>query len=234
MALYAIGDLHLSLGADKPMEIFGEQWENHPDKLRLGFAGLSDDDITVLCGDTSWGMDIEDAREDFAFIDSLPGRKIILKGNHDYWWTTASKMNGFLKRNGFGTICFLHNNCYEYSEGGKEFAICGTKGSFFEEETGNEHDRLILNREAGRLKTSLEKAGTREKIVFLHYPPIYLNYRCGDILTLLKEYEVRYCYYGHIHGKGHASAFNGWAGGTQFKLVSTDYLGFKPEKIILY
>ena len=112
MALYAIGDTHLSLGADKPMDVFGGGWEGYVDKLREGFAPVKDSDTVVLCGDLSWGMSLEEAREDFAFLDRLPGgRKLLLKGNHDYWWTTASKMKAFFEENGFSTLDILHNNC---------------------------------------------------------------------------------------------------------------------------
>ena len=229
MALYAIGDLHLAIGRDKPMDVFGEKWENHAEKLRQGFSKLDNDDVCVLCGDLSWAMGLEDALEDFLFIDSLPGRKIILKGNHDFWWSTASKAKKFFTEHGIGTIDILHNNSIPYAE----YALCGTRGWFFEEETGDGHDRKIMLREIGRLKTSLESAGEREKLVFLHYPPLFGKYRCEEILALLREHEVRLCCYGHIHGKGCRTAFSGWQGGTEFRLVSADALGFEPMEIKL-
>ena len=227
MALYAIGDLHLSLSGSKPMDVFGEKWNGHTEKLKNGFAELTQDDVCVLCGDLSWGMSLEGSLEDFRFIEELPGKKIILKGNHDYWWTTASKMTAFFEQNGFHTMSILRNNAYFF----EDLAICGTRGWFFEEETGSEHDRKIMLREVGRLRTSLEAAGDREKIVFLHYPPIFQSYRCEEILQLLREFEVKTCCYGHIHGKGCAAAFEGWSGGTQFRLISADHIGFKPVKI---
>ena len=130
MSLFAIGDLHLSLSADKPMDIFGSVWRNHPQKLMEGFSALTAEDTCVLCGDLSWGMGIEDCREDFAFIHSLPGKKILVKGNHDYWWSTAAKINGFLQENGFSDFSILHNNCIPFGE----YALCGTRGWFDEEE----------------------------------------------------------------------------------------------------
>ena len=130
MALYAIGDTHLSLGADKPMDVFGGGWSGYVDKLRAGFAEIGPEDTVVLCGDLSWGMSLEQAREDFAFLDALPGRKILLKGNHDYWWTTAAKMERFFAENRFSTLEILHNNCRLY--GG--VALCGTRGWFYEED----------------------------------------------------------------------------------------------------
>ncbi len=229
MALYTIGDLHLSIGRDKPMDVFGEVWKDHVEKLRRGFSKLNDEDLCVLCGDLSWAMGLEDAREDFLFIDSLPGRKIILKGNHDYWWSTAAKTKRFFAENGITTIEVLNNNSFPYGDA----AICGTRGWFYEEESGDAHDEKILRREVGRLRTSLEAAGEREKLVFLHYPPIFLKYRCDEIVALLNEYRVRRCYYGHIHGKGCKMAFNGTAGGTRFTLVSADHLGFEPMEIEL-
>lgn len=230
MALYAIGDFHLSLSGSKPMDVFGSKWENHADKLRAGFAGLNDDDVTVICGDVSWAMDLEGSKEDFKFINSLPGKKIIIKGNHDYWWTTKTKILSFLNKNGFNTIDVLNNSSVSFGD----LAICGTRGWFFEEETGSEHDRKIMLREVGRLKASLDTAGDAEKIVFLHYPPIFGDYRCEEILKLLKDYEVRLCCYGHIHGKGCRSALNGWSGGTEFRLVSADFLDFKPFPVPQY
>ena len=237
MALYVIGDLHLSLSGSKPMDIFGQQWKNHAEKLQENFLPLTDSDTTVLCGDLSWGMNFEDSLADFRFVDQLPGRKILLKGNHDYWWTTMKKMKEFLSANGLSTIDILNNNFFPYEENGAQYAICGTRGWFFEEETGSPHDRQILLREVGRLKASLDAAaaaGIRNRLVFLHYPPLYAGYRCGEILDLLKENEIRRCFYGHIHSKAIAGAFNGWRDGTEFRLISSDFLNFKPEKITLF
>ena len=227
MALYTIGDLHLSLGGDKPMDRFGEIWQNHPQKLIEGFRDLNDDDLTVLCGDLSWAMSLAGAEEDFRFMDQLPGRKLILKGNHDYWWSTATKARSFFAEHGFETMEILHNNAHVYGD----FALCGTRGWFYEEDHGTEHDRKMMLREVQRLETSLKAAGDREKIVFLHYPPVFQNYRCDEILRLLDEHRVRRCYYGHIHGKGIRLAFNGWIGCTEFRLVSADAVGFRPVKI---
>lgn len=228
MGLYTIGDLHLSLAKDKPMDVFGEAWKDHAEKLQQGFAYVTEDDVTVLCGDLSWGMGLEETAPDFAFVDALPGKKIILKGNHDYWWTTAAKTKRFFAEKGIETIDILHNNCFFYGD----YALCGTRGWFYEEERGGEHDQKIMRREVMRLEASLKAAGEREKLVFLHYPPIYQNYRCEEILALLKEHGVRLCCYGHIHGKGCRSAFNGWSEGTQFQLVSADFVNFTPVKLL--
>ena len=229
MSLYAIGDLHLSLTTNKPMDVFGPAWENHVERLLQGFSCLTADDVTVLCGDLSWGMKLPETLEDFRFIDALPGRKIILKGNHDYWWETVTKTGEFFAQNGINTIEILNNNFFPY---GENAAVCGTRGWFFEEETGSNHDRKILNRELGRLETSLKAAGDREKYVFLHYPPKFGDYECPEILALLQEYGVVMCCSGHIHGKGTKNAFRGRVGKTQFELVSADYLGFVPRLII--
>ena len=229
MALYTIGDLHLSLAKEKPMDIFGDNWRNHTEKLREAFSKLTDDDLTVLCGDLSWGMSLEESAPDFAFVDALPGKKLILKGNHDYWWTTAAKTKRFFDERGITTIGILHNNAFPI---GEEYAICGTRGWFYEEERGGEHDAKIMRREIMRLEASLKAAGERKKLVFLHYPPIYGKYRCQEILDLLREYRVPLCFYGHIHGKGCAYAFNGWYGCTEFKLVSADAVNFAPVKVL--
>ena len=227
MALYAIGDLHLSLGSDKPMDVFGGRWSGYVDKLREGFAGLTEEDTTVLCGDLSWGMSLAEAREDFLFIDRLPGRKIVLKGNHDYWWSTASAAYKFFAANGISTIEILNNNCLLY--GGT--ALCGTRGWFYEEERGSEHDRKIMLRELGRLEASLKAAGEREKIAFLHYPPKFAAYECPEILEMLGRYGVKECYYGHIHGKGCSAAFRGVKNGVKYELVSADQLMFRPLRV---
>ncbi len=227
MSLFAIGDLHLSLDGTKSMEVFGGRWTDYQQKIERGFSLLTEEDVCVLCGDLVWGMTLEAALEDFRFISRLPGRKIILKGNHDYWWSTAAKAYRFFEENGLENIQILNNNCYEYGD----YAICGTRGWFFEEERGDEHDRKIMLREVGRLETSLKAAGERRKLVFLHYPPIYQGYECPEILALLEQYHVERCYYGHIHGKGHAAAFQGERIGTAFRMVSADYLDFYPLKV---
>ena len=228
MSLYAIGDLHLSLGTDKPMDVFGGRWENYVEKIKEGFSVLNDDDLTVICGDISWGMSMDETLEDFKFIDRLPGKKIILKGNHDYWWTTATKAKKFFAENDITTIDILHNNCFKY----ENIALCGTRGWFYEESKGNEHDKKVMNREIMRLDASLKAAGEGEKYVFMHYPPKYYNYECPEILELLRNYGVRRCIYGHIHGPGCAFAFNGMYGNAKFDLVSADYIQFEPKKLL--
>ena len=229
MALYAIGDLHLSITTNKPMDIFGSRWENHTEKLKTAFALLSEIDTTVICGDLSWGMDLNEASEDFLFIDRLPGRKIILKGNHDYWWSTASKTKSFFSKNGITTIDILNNNCFFYEE---DKAICGTRGWFYEEETGSEHDKKIMNRELLRLETSLKAAGERTKYVFLHYPPKYGAYVCTEIIELFEKYGVVMCCAGHIHGKSLQNIFEGNYRGVDYRMVSADHLNFGPIKIL--
>ena len=227
MALYAIGDTHLSLGSDKPMDVFGGGWTGYVDKLRRGFEAVEPEDTVVLCGDISWGMSLEEAREDFAFLDRLPGRKLLMKGNHDYWWTTARKMQNFFQENGFSTLELLHNNCHFY--GG--VALCGTRGWFYEEDRG-EHSAKIFNRELIRLEASLKAGGAGEKFCFLHYPPLYQGYRCQEIIDLMERYGVTRCYYGHLHGGSHRLAVVGLRGRVDYHLVAADYLGFRPEKIL--
>lgn len=228
MALYAIGDTHLSLRSDKPMDVFGGGWEGYVDKLREGFAPVEDSDTVVLCGDLSWGMSLEEARDDFAFLNSeLPGEKWLLKGNHDYWWTTASKMNAFFAANGFTRLHILHNNCALYGDA----ALCGTRGWFFEE-NGTPHWEKVFNRELIRLEASLKAAGEREKICFLHYPPLYRGYRCQEIIDLLERYGVKLCCYGHLHGGSHRLAVAGRQGAVDYRLVAADYVGFRPVCIL--
>lgn len=229
MALYAIGDLHLCLGAPKPMDVFGGAWVGYMEKLRQGLSVIGPEDTTVLLGDLSWALDLESAREDFAWIDTIPGRKIILKGNHDYWWSTAAKFRKFCEENQFRNMELLNNNCFDY--GG--YAICGTRGWFFDEDRSGQHDEKIFKRELIRLEASLKAAEDREKLVFLHYPPRYQGYSCPEILELLKRYQVRQCFYGHLHGGSHRLAAQGLWDGVDFRLVSADYLDFRPFIVFL-
>ena len=227
MALYVIGDLHLSLTSDKSMEVFGNGWQDYVQRLQGAFAQLHDDGVTVLCGDLSWGMSLEESLADLKFINALPGRKILLKGNHDYWWNTAAKMQRFFAENELDTLEILHNNCLFYGD----HALCGTRGWFYELDNEGTHDEKMLLREVGRLETSLQAAGDREKIAFLHYPPLYQGYECPEILRLLQEYRVKACYYGHLHGASHRRRIEGNSRGTDYSLVAADYLRFIPKKI---
>lgn len=226
--LYAIGDLHLSLSSDKPMDVFGTAWDHYVSRLQEGFSGLTDEDTTVICGDISWGMNLEESKEDFRFVHELPGRKIILKGNHDYWWTTATKAYQLCKKNELTTLDFLNNNSYVVGN----LVVCGTRGWFFEEEKGGEHDKKIMARELMRLEASLKSAPEGlEKVCFLHYPPIYRDYRCQEMLEILQSYGVKRCYYGHIHGPGHRFATRGEVDGIDFRMVSADFIGFRPVPV---
>ena len=228
MALYAIGDLHLCLGAPKPMDVFGGAWVGYMDKLKEGLSKITEADTTVLLGDLSWALGMDQATADFAWINEIPGNKIILKGNHEYWWTTATKFYKFCQQNDFSNMYILNNNHYEY----EDWAICGTRGWFFEEERSGQHDEKVFKRELLRLESSLKSAGDRTKIVFLHYPPKYKGYECPEILELLQKYDVRQCFYGHLHGPSHGLALEGLYNGVDFRLVSADYLNFSPIKVI--
>lgn len=228
MALYAIGDLHLSLGTDKPMDVFGGAWVGYMDKLREGLSVIKPEDTTVLLGDLSWALDMEGAAADFSFINAIPGRKIILKGNHDYWWTTATKFYKFCAENGFENMFILNNNCHFY----EETALCGTRGWFFEEDAAaGSHNDKIFKRELIRLETSLKAAGEHEIYCFLHYPPRYRGYECPEILELLKRYRATLCCYGHLHGDSHKLAVEGLYDGVDFRLCAADFLKFRPLRL---
>lgn len=227
MSLFTIADLHLSLSADKPMDIF-PGWENYIIKIEKNWrANIKQKDTVVIGGDISWGMNLKEAKEDFRFIHNLPGKKIMIKGNHDYWFATKTKTEDFLKANGFDSIQMLFNNSFSY----KGYSICGTRG--WVNETGEENDHKIINREANRLYLSLE-AGSEigEPIVFLHYPPIFNDVRCEKIIEVLLSYNVKEVYYGHIHGPSCERAFNGIDQGIKYTLVSADYLKFNPLKVL--
>ncbi len=224
MALYAIGDLHLSLTADKPMEVFGPAWENYTARIGEGLFALTAEDVLVLAGDTSWGMSLEEAEADFQFLDRFPCKKYLVKGNHDYWWTTAAKLHRFFDEKGIHTLDLLHNNCVFYGD----YAVCGTRGWFLEEDA---HNVKVLNREVGRLEASLKAAGEKPILCFLHYPPLYQGYECPEILETLEKYRVSTCCYGHLHGHAIRRRLEGKRGETEFSLISADYLGFVPKKI---
>ena len=226
MALYAIGDLHLSLSADKPMDVFGPKWENYVQRLRAAFSELREEDVIVLAGDTSWGISLDQALADFRFLDALPGKKLLLKGNHDYWWETASKMKKFFAAHDITSIDILHNHCFFYGD----YAVCGTRGWLLEEEQ-KPHNAKVLNRELMRLETSLKAAGEKPILCFLHYPPIYQGYQCPEILAVLEKYHVEQCCYGHLHGPTIRRRLEGKRGETDFALISADYLEFVPKKI---
>jgi predicted phosphohydrolase len=226
--LFTIGDLHLSLGTDKPMDIF-HGWDNYLERLTENWKRIvNDDDTVVIAGDISWAMKLSECEKDFSYINSLPGNKILLKGNHDYWWDTVSKINRYLGENRFDRIKILFNNSFEIDE----YNICGTRGWGIDCE--KTEDIKILNRECGRLKLSLDsvKDKSKETIVFLHYPPIYADNVCEEIIDILKEYNINKCYYGHIHGsKMIKAAFNGKYEGIKFKLISCDAVKFTPTLV---
>lgn len=227
MALYAIGDTHLSLSSGKPMDVFGGGWTGYVDKLKEGFSQIRPEDTVVLCGDLSWAMGLEEAREDFAFLNALPGKKLLMKGNHDYWWNTAAKMERFSRKMDLPpSIC---STITAISMG--DIALCGTRGWFYEEDREG-HGTKIFNRELIRLEASLKAGGEKEKFCFLHYPPLYQGYRCQEIIDLMERYGVTRCYYGHLHGGSHRLAASGKHGGIEYHLVSADYLGFRPEKLV--
>ena len=232
MSLYAIGDLHLSLGTNKPMDDFGGVWIDYFEKIKTGLSVLNDDDVCVLCGDTSWGMSLEESLEDFRFIDSFPGKKLLIKGNHDYWWNTAKKMKSFFIKNDIKSIDIIHNNSFLYGE----TAICGTRGWMLEEGVAEaEHHLKITAREAIRLRASLVDAEAKEpkqKLCFFHYPPRFRDIVCDDIVNVMKEFNVCNCWYGHLHGMAHTMATRGEIDGIFYSMVSADYLDFKPKLIL--
>lgn len=229
MRLFTIGDPHLSFGCDKPMDIF-KGWHDHVSRFEENWnKTVSVEDTVVVCGDISWAMTLEEAKPDFAFLDHLRGRKIILRGNHDYWFSTYAKTAAFFEKNGFSTLSFLFNNAYRVGD----IAVCGTRG--WVSEHGEQADKKVLNREAGRLRLSLDAAPeeAKERVVFLHYPPAYYIYECTEILDVLKEYGIKRCYYGHIHGVGHRYAIDGEYQGIDMRLISCDYTDFTPVEVPL-
>lgn len=227
MSLYAIGDTHLSLGVPKEMDIFGGNWVGYMDKLEQSLSVLQPEDTLLLCGDLCWGMSLEQSLPDFSFLAKVPARIILLKGNHDYWWTSLQKMERFFEEHSMPQFKFLHNNCHFY----EDIALCGTRGWFYEVDRG-EHSAKIFNRELMRLEASLKAAGEKEKYCFLHYPPLTKGYRCEEIMDLLKKYQVTHCFFGHLHGKQHRVALEGRVDDTEFHFIAADFLDCIPRKIL--
>ena len=239
MSVYTIADLHLSSNADHPMDVFGARWRDYTKKIEKNWRALvTDADTVILPGDISWAMNLAEAREDFALLDSLPGQKLIGKGNHDFWWETAAKLHRFFDENGFTTLRLLYNNAYVV----EDFIVCGTRGWFLEEErqqtVGEVDFTKIRNREVQRLKLSLDAAralqknGDEEKeiVVFLHFPPVWNGYVCHEIMELLCEYRISRVYFGHIHGVYHVPQTER-ALGINMTLISSDYLQFTPYPV---
>ncbi len=229
MALYTIGDPHLSDGVQKPMDVFGGVWHGYREKLEQNLRQLlQPDDMLVIAGDFSWGMTLAQALPDFRFLESLPGQKVLLKGNHDYWWETLSKMQRFFAENSINSLQFLHNNCIFY----KGTALCGTRGWFYDPNDPSARDDKIFRRELCRLEASLRLARQQspecEVFCFLHYPPVFSGTEVPEITGLLQQYGVSRCYYGHLHGESCRGAFSGLRGGIEYRLVSADALHFRP------
>lgn len=230
MSVYTIADLHLSYSSNKPMDIFGPKWENHAERLRENWQSLvKPEDTVVIAGDISWGMRTEDALADLEFIHKLNGKKIIAKGNHDFWWQTMKKLREFRDSIGADSIEFLYNNAYT----AEDFIICGTRGWFPENNYGD-FDEKIVNREAERLRMSIlaglklkEEFPEKEILVFLHYPPAYGGVRCERICEVLKQYGIKRVFYGHIHG-AQKSRLVCQTAGASLALVAADWLDFKP------
>ena len=222
MALFAISDLHLP-AREKPMDVFGAHWENHFERIREDWLQrVGEEDVVLLPGDLTWAMRLEDALEDIARVGELPGRKIILRGNHDYWWQTVTKMKKFLAQNNITTIDFIYNNCFIYNN----VAICGTRGWMIGQDKNLDQQKILL-REAGRLERSLKSAPEDiEKIAVLHYPVILKDCQSNLLVDVLKKYQVKRCFYGHLHGKSINYAFCGEKFGINFKLVSADSIDF--------
>ncbi len=229
MGLYAISDFHLSLNQDKPMHVFGDNWSDHDDKIKENWLStVSNDDTVLIAGDISWSMKIEDGLADLAWIHQLTGKKIFVKGNHDYWWDSYSKISNL-----YEDMKFIQNNYFTYGE----YAVCGTRGWICpSNDNVTSHDRKIYNREIIRLRLSLDKAkkdGFEKFIVMLHYPPTNDKFDESGFTEVIKDYNVKKVIYGHLHGPFNYNVLEGVREGVEYVLASCDYLDFKPRKITL-
>lgn len=239
MSMFVIADLHLSSDGSKSMEVFGPRWKDYRNKIERNWrAVVTPEDTVILPGDLFWSLRLEGTVEDFQFLENLPGRKLIGKGNHDFWWSTVSKMTAFLEKNNIHSVEFLYNNAYLL----EDCIVCGTRGWFVEE--GQQHtvgdvDYLrIVNRELIRLRMSLDEAERLRResgqelpiLVFLHFPPVWGEFVCREIVDLLHEYHISTCYFGHIHGAYYAKRCNEFEG-IDFVLCAADYLNFAPMPV---
>lgn len=236
MAVYVIGDLHLPFGIDKPMDIFGKKWQGYTEKLKEDWKNkVKPEDTVIIAGDFSWATYIKDTYKDFEYICNLPGKKVILKGNHDYWWTTVKSMKQYLEENNFENIDFLYNNSF-YIE---DKIIVGTRGWAL---LDSENSSKMIKRESLRLELSIQSAienygENKEIICIMHYPPITKTKMKNEytydseFLEIMKKYNVKKCYYAHLHGTSHSDAVEGIVEGIQFYLISGDYIEFKLKLI---
>ncbi|MBC2582232.1 metallophosphoesterase [Clostridium sp. DJ247] len=228
MALFAISDLHLDLTGEKPMDIFGNKWFKHDEKIKNNWIKkITDEDTVLIAGDISWSMKIEDGMNDLKWIHELPGKKIIVKGNHDYWWSSITKLNNL-----YEDMKFIQNNFFTY----EDYGICGTRGwTCPGGENFSEHDNKIYIRELMRLKLSLDSAkknGYDKLIVMIHYPPMNEKLMDSGFVQIFSEYNVEKVIYGHLHGPSLAKAFTGEKDGIDYILTSGDFISFDPVKIL--
>ena len=230
MSIYAISDLHLSFNDNKPMDIFGDIWINHTDKIKENWESIiTDEDLVIIPGDLSWATYLENTFDDFMYLSNMPGKKIILKGNHDYWWTTIKKMNTYLNEKGIKNIEFLLNNSFFYND----WIICGTRGWGI---TGDKSDNTIFKREKIRLELSLESGiqnygKDKNILVAMHYPPFNSKEEL-NFTEIMKKYNVKKCIYGHLHGVGHRDIVEGYIDEIEYNMVSCDYTNLKLKKIV--
>lgn len=234
MSIYSIADLHLSGSVEKPMDIFGYRWQNHTEKIRTRWTNVvGDDDTVIVPGDISWALTLDEALPDLKFIDSLPGKKYLGKGNHDFWWSSVTKMKSYLDENGITTIDFLYNNAFEI----EDYIVCGSRGWYVEERLQNTKDEVdyekIVNREAIRTELSLTEAEKLRAgrdmttLAYFHFPPVFNSFVCREIVDVLKKHGITHCYFGHIHGNYSAPRYFEFEG-IGFTMISADFLDFVP------
>jgi predicted phosphohydrolase len=240
MSLFVISDLHLdTVTNEKSMEVFGNRWQNYIEKIKNNWSRLvTNDDTVIIPGDISWALTIEESIPDLKWIDSLPGKKIIMKGNHDFWWATLAKLNKAFCENGINTIDILYNNALEV----ENFILAGSRGWFVDKSVQPiksvpvDHEKII-NREVIRLRLSLDaakhiqEATGKEIIAFFHFPPVWRDFECKEILEVLKEYNIARCYFGHIHGCYAQSSVFKWEN-IEFRMISADFIDFIPQIIV--
>jgi len=235
MPVYVLSDTHLSITKNKPMDIFGRRWQNHAEKIKAEWESIvTPEDTVVIPGDISWAMTLDEARADLEFLDRLPGTKLIGRGNHDYWWNTAKKMYSYFEQCGITTLKLLYNNAYET----ENFMVCGSRGWYNDEDTSPKDSdyKKIVAREAMRIELSITEAkklnSEKPIVMFLHFPPVFRDYICREIVDVLHKHNITRCYFGHIHALYDVAPLFEFEG-IEFYIVSADYLNFSPSLIEL-
>jgi predicted phosphohydrolase len=240
MTLWGIADTHLSLASDKPMDVFGPSWENYVGRLKQGWQSkVGPEDTVLILGDISWALKLEEAVADLTFLHSLPGkRKILLRGNHDFWWTTRTQVQGLIEREGLDTLELFQNEALYIEE--YKALLVGTRGwKIPTDDSFSREDEKVYKRELNRLDLSIQqgkkikdKEDVKSILGLMHYPPLARDGRPSDFALKMEDFGVSICCYGHVHGPAGRQAFSGLRGSCSYMKLSSDLVDFTPVSLL--